>query len=92
VDSELRKLDNGLYSYEIFEADQNYIFTLADILEKQHSFRMISAPMVGLDGIYWEMSRGNIKLTVGWDIWSGAFIMANCLNGNKYIELFAHRK
>ena len=86
MDGKLRKLKNGLYSYEILEADQNHIFIFADVLEKQFNFRMANAPMAGLDGVYWEASNGSVKLTVGWDIWSGAFVMADCLIGNEYIE------
>ena len=89
MDGKLRKLENGFSSYEIFEADQNHIFIFADILEKQFSFRMINTPMLGLDSVYWEASKGSVKLTVGWDIWSGAFSMANCLSGNGYVEKVA---
>jgi len=89
MDGKLIKLENGFSSYEIFEADQNHIFVFADILEKQFDFQMINAPLLGLDGVYWEASKGNVKLNVGWDIWSGAFIRANCLAGNGYIEKIA---
>ena len=89
MEGKLRKLENGFYSYDVFETDQDYIFVFANILEKQFGFRMVNYPMVGLDSVYWEAVKNEVKLTVGWDIWSGTFIMANCLSGNEYVEKIA---
>ena len=86
MNGKLMKTSNGFNSYEISDADQNYIFVLADILTKRFDFHMVNAPVVGLDGVYWEATKKNVKLTVGWDIWSGAFVMAHCSEGSEYVE------
>ena len=83
---ELKKIANGYKSYDISGAEQNHIFEFADILTKQFGFHMIGAPVAGCDGVYWVAFKESIQLTVGWDIWSGAFVMAHCRKGNKYIE------
>jgi hypothetical protein len=87
MEGKLNIIKNGFYSYDIYEADQNYIYQIADILTKQHGFSMVNSPVIGLDCVYWDFNKNNIKLTLGWDIWSGAFIFAHCLNGNDYIKI-----
>jgi len=86
MNGKLTKTSNDYNSYEISDADQNYIFVLADILTKRFDFHMVNAPVVGLDSVYWEATKKNVKLTVGWDIWSGAFVMAHCSEGSEYVE------
>ena len=85
----LMKAANGFYSYEIFDGDQNQIFAFADILTKQFGFQMVDAPVAGLDNVYWDATKSNVKITVGWDIWSGAFIMAHCPAGSEYVGKIA---
>ena len=89
MDGKIVKTASGFSSYEIFNAEQNHIFTFADVLTKRFSFHMDSAPICGLDGVYWDASKWNVKLTVGWDIWSGAFISANCPKGSEYVKEIA---
>ena len=89
MNGKIYKTAEGFNSYEISEADEKYIFTLADILIKQLGFTTDTTPISGLDGVYWDFLKEDVKLTVGWDIWSGAFVMAYCLSGNKHIETIA---
>ena len=81
----LFKTASGFYSYEISEAEQDYIYVLADILVEQFGGSMVTPPIVGLDSIFWTFSNEKAKLTVGWDIWSGAFIMSHCSIGDEFI-------
>lgn len=46
---------------------------------------MAAAPVAGLDGIYWETQKDKRKLTVGWDIRSGLFLMSQCLEGDETV-------
>lgn len=32
--------------------------------------------IAGLDGVYFDMKIDGYKMTIGWDIWSGLFIMS----------------
>ena len=89
MNGKLAKTANGFYSYEIFEAEENYMFTLADMLTKHFDFQITNAPFVGLDGVYLDVIESGVKLTVGWDIWSGAFVSAHCSTGNEYIKKIA---
>ena len=89
MEGKLNKTANGFKSYDISKVEQDYLFILADILTKQFGFHMASVPISGLDGVYWAAIKQNIELTVGWDIWSGAFVMANCIDGNEYVEKIA---
>lgn len=68
---------NGFKSYEIFDADENSIFNFADILEQEFQFTKFKVPVVGLDGIYWDFYKDEEMITLGWDNWSGIFIMSN---------------
>ena len=88
MEGKLGKAENGYCTYDISNAEQDYIFVLADILTKRFGFHM-ATPIPGLDGVYWDAVKEDVKLTVGWDVWSGAFVMANCMNGNEYIEKLA---
>ncbi|MDR1701959.1 MAG: hypothetical protein LBR56_04220 [Sporomusaceae bacterium] len=85
----LSKIPNGYYSYDISEADQSYIFKFADVLTKQFGFSTHRPPVCGLDGVYWDIEKENIILTLGWDIWSGVFVFARCVDGNQYVCDFA---
>lgn len=79
-------LANGYKSYEIFEADEKYLFKFADTLIERFEFKNKGEPIVGLESIYWDFYRQSIKVTLGWDIWSGCFINAHCEEGSNFIE------
>lgn len=81
----LTKIANGHSSYNIADADQNDIYKIADILIKTFGFKMAATPVAGPDGTYWETQKDNIKLTLGWDIWSGIFLMSQCSAGDEYV-------
>jgi hypothetical protein len=89
VNGKLTQTASGFNSYEIFEGEEDYIFTFADILTKHFGFRTVDTPVAGLEGVYLDVVKNNIKLTVGWDIWSGAFVNAHCSTGNEYVKKIA---
>lgn len=64
--------ESGFKSCEIYEADNQFIYKIADILVDRFEFQIIGVPVAGLDEVYWNFSKdGTLKLTLGWDIWSG---------------------
>jgi len=48
-------------------------------------------PVYGLDVVYWDAWKDSIQLTVGWDIWRGAFVFPHSFEGDGYVvKLAAH--
>lgn len=47
---------------------------------------MDTSPVAGMEGVYWGAQKDKFRLTLGWDIWSGIFIMSHCLDGDEYVE------
>lgn len=78
-------ISNGHKSYEIFEADETFTLKMAEVLIDKFEFKNQHEPLVGLDGCYMDLYRGQVKVTVGWDNWSGCFAMAYCHEGDSYI-------
>jgi len=88
----LHKNASGNNSYEIHKADSEYIFEFANVLRDCYEFGAVkrsSNPAYNFDCIFWDFQKDNILLTVGWDIWSGAFVFAHCSKGDEYIEKIA---
>ena len=77
---------NGFKSYEMYHDEGSQIFVFADILEKQLGFTMKVPPVIGWDNIFWDATKEDITMTIGWDNWSGAFVHASCSKGDHYIE------
>ena len=87
----IHKTAGGHSSYEIYDADQDFIFRFADVLTTQFGFDLTgNRPVVGLDVILWDAQKETVRLTIGWDIWSGAFVFAHCSEGEGYIERIAN--
>lgn len=76
--------ENGHQSYEIFEADQSFIFQIATILTNVFEYKS-KILLDCFEGYYLDLYKEKIKLTVGWDNWSGCFIMSYCNEGDKEI-------
>lgn len=76
---------SGHNSYNISDGEQNDIYKIADILEREFGFKMAAVPVAGLDGIYWETQKDEIELIAGWDIWSGLFVMSQCFAGDEAV-------
>lgn len=75
----------GFKSFEVFKADETFIFKMADILIEKLKFTGNLTPLNGLDGCYMDFYKDRIRITVGWDNWSGCFAMARCQDGDSYI-------
>lgn len=80
------KTAQGRTNYEIFEADSDFLFQIVKLLESCFNFQAVNKPLDGIDVIYWDFARDEIRLTVGWDIWSGCFIFAASEAGDEIVK------
>lgn len=76
----------GRTSYEIYEAESDFLLQIAAILKARFGFQATSSPLEGLDVIYWDFVRGEIPITVGWDNWSGCFVFAETEEGDEIVR------
>jgi len=76
---------SGRKSYEIYEASDEIIFRIIDIVQEQFGFTS-HLPVWGMDEIYIDCKRPDAHITVGWDNWSGVFIMATTPTSDGIIE------
>lgn len=75
----------GFLSYEFYEAEPNYIYELERVLTDLLKFETFTRPSYGLDLHSWDFCKNDIRVTIGWDNWSGCFIMSHCKKGDEYI-------
>ena len=80
------KLTNGYDSYDFFEAESYLIFRLAVLLEQRFHFAPPQTlPIPFFEGAYIDYEQ----LSLGWDIWSGLFLMATSEEGNQVLHRIA---
>lgn len=77
-------LPNGYWSYEIFDAEESFVFELATVLINQFGYQA-ALPLNHLASTQFDLYKKQTKLTIGWDHWSGCFVMAHCEMGNQEI-------
>jgi len=82
------KLHSGRESYEIYYAESPLIFPIATMLEEKFNLETDRQPLFGLDGTYLSLIRetDSISLTLGWDNWSGVFVMAENTNSDSIVK------
>lgn len=66
---------SGGLSYEIGEADSTALPKIAKLIEQQFAF-VPERFLDGIDVLWLDYRRDDLKITIGWDIWSGCFVMA----------------
>lgn len=79
------KIANGHESYEIYAADSDFVPQIIKIMQERYGFRP-GIPLCGPDEIYVDCVRQRLKITVGWDNWSGAFVMAYNRKGDAFVR------
>ena len=82
----IQQTAQGRASYEIYEANSDFLAKLAQVLESHFGFQAIRNPLDGVDVIYWDFARDDIQVTLGWDIWSGCFVFATSEAGDEIIH------
>ena len=86
LDGKFNKTAEGNETYDIYHAEAEHIFPVATMIQKNFGFKPLQIPIFGLDSAYLEMIQEDIKIMVGWDIWSGLFVMAIDEKGNKAVR------
>jgi hypothetical protein len=71
------KAANGHETYEIFYAVPDILFEISEILVSKFRCTQPDLPIVGLDQVLTQCRKGNIELALGWDNWSGFYMLAN---------------
>ena len=81
------KLPSGCNSLDNDELEADAVSDVFDLLKAQIGKRLSVSSMVGLssDSLAGEFTVDGVSLTLGWDIWSGVFIMAHDSGGNKIL-------
>lgn len=65
---------SGRQSYEIADADWVMVLPLVRIAVEQFGFTS-RLPVHGFDELYVTCVRETAEITIGWDNWSGCFVM-----------------
>ncbi|MBK9125952.1 MAG: hypothetical protein IPM16_22880 [Chloroflexi bacterium] len=65
---------SGRQSYEIADADWMMVLPLVRIAVEQFGFTS-RLPVHGFDELYVTCVRDAAEITIGWDNWSGCFVM-----------------
>ncbi|MEX2681158.1 MAG: hypothetical protein Q6373_006130 [Candidatus Sigynarchaeota archaeon] len=66
----------GHLTYDIEEAEADLVFPVVSAIEKEFGYEVLKFPGFSLTGPVVEMARGDVKIVVSWDNWSGLFVMA----------------
>ena len=82
----ISKTHAGFLTYDIYEAEADLVFPDVSAIEKQFGYEVPGLPGFSLDGPVVEMTRGDVKIVVSWDNWSGLFVMAVDAKGDPEVE------
>lgn len=85
LEGKVNKTFEGYNSYEIEDADTSFIFKIATVVTEKFQFTHAN-PIIGLEQVFMDFVKDGVKITIGWDIWSGCFVMAHDKAGDKFIE------
>ena len=83
---QLQKCPKGEFTCDNSIKSAEDIPELLKVLEKKFSVKYDDKGTVGPDGVYFSVTIGEEQATIGWDIWSGVFIMPKDIKGNYVIE------
>lgn len=84
------KSANERQCYEIYQATADFIYEAASILKLKYGFSEPKRPIVGLDEVLTEVSKDGLKLLLGWDIWSGFYVMADSEEADAIVNEFGN--
>jgi hypothetical protein len=82
------KAANGRQCYEIDQATPEFIYEAANILIQKFGFSEPKRPVVGLDEVITECAKDERKLFLGWDNWSGFYVLANSPEDDDFVKEF----
>ncbi|WP_062268526.1 hypothetical protein [Endozoicomonas arenosclerae] len=81
---------NGQQTYEVFYASASLVPVISKLLQENFGFEPVSKPAISLDEVVAEVEKDGIKLGLGWDNWSGAYVMGFCEEGSKWVNKLSH--
>jgi len=81
---------NGQQTYEVFYASASLVPVIGELLQEHFGFALASKAVIGLDEVVAEVEKDGIKLGLGWDNWSGAYVMGFCEEGSKWVNKISH--
>lgn len=82
------KAANGHRLYEIDQARPLFVRKAGQILQDRFGFGPIVQPIVGLDIVITECTKSDVTLHLGWDNWSGFYVMADSPDGDRIVDEF----
>ncbi len=80
------KAANGHVSYEIYDASAQIIEKISDILISEFGCSTPMPPKISVDQIVTVCRQADIELLMGWDNWSGFYIMATSPQGDRLVR------
>jgi hypothetical protein len=84
----IRPTKNGI-TYDIDGGEAVLVFPLATKIQKRFGLDAGQLPAIGFDNVLVELTKNDIKIIVGWDIWSDLFVMSVDEKGNQLIRKIA---
>jgi hypothetical protein len=75
---------SGRENYEVFAAEVDFLSELTKVLARL-GFTPRRPPLVGLDQVFEDYFKGEVRLTIGWDNWSGCFVFAWEPKGDPFV-------
>jgi hypothetical protein len=79
---------SGRASYEIYLATPDFLQVAANVLRVRFGFSLAPEPLVGFDQVITDCERDGVKLLLGWDNWSGFYVMADAAAGDNLVKEF----
>lgn len=76
---------SGRQSYELSNADWVMVMPLVKIATEFFGFTS-RLPVYGFDELYVDCKRDDIEITVGWDTWSGCFVMGYTEASDEFVR------
>nr|MDO8088895.1 hypothetical protein [Candidatus Sigynarchaeum springense] len=85
----ISKTAAGFLTYDVEEAEADLVFPVVSAIEKEFGYDVPRLPGFSLTGPVVEMARGDVKIVVSWDNWSGLFVMALDEKGDPEVRKIA---
>ena len=86
LEGHLYKTPDGRSSYEIYLATSALVLVAAQILTDRFGFSEARTPFIGFDEVLTDCHRGDVKLLLGWDNWSGFYVTADSAVGDEVVK------
>ena len=86
------RLPSGYNSLDNGELEADDVSAVFNLLKAHFGERLYVGSRVGLssESLVGEFSVDGVRLTLGWDVWSGVFIMSYDSAGDKVLNEIAH--